>query len=143
MSHDQEIGRRAGRCSAGVLGGLGSAACAVSMILVAVGVGGSTAAASMAAMTGSGAAAPGSVLGGLVRSGPWLMLASALLVTVAFALTRRPVAAFPALLAGGALYAGMYAQSSLPVMYASIAVGYLAWAALVLWVRTRGNPGRP
>ncbi len=68
MSHDQDVGRCAGRCSAGVLGGLGPAACAVSMILVAVGVGGSTAAASMAAMTGT-AAASGGVLGGLVRSG--------------------------------------------------------------------------
>ncbi len=67
------------------------------------------------------------------------MLASLLLVTAAFALTRRPVAAFPALLAGVVLYAGMYTQSSLPVMYASIAVGYLAWAALVLGCAVEGT----
>jgi len=74
MSRDQDIRRRAGRCSAAALGGLTSAACAVSMILAAAGVGGSAAAAGMAAMTGTGAAAPGGVLGGLVRSGPWLIL---------------------------------------------------------------------
>jgi hypothetical protein len=34
----------------------------------------------------------------------------------------------------------MYAQPSLPVMYASIAAGYLAWAALALWA-VRGSPG--
>jgi hypothetical protein len=143
ISRDQDTGRRAGRYSAGVLGVLASAACAASMILAALGVGGSTVAASMAGMTATGAAAPGGVLGGLIRSGPWLLLASVLLVAVAFALSRRPVAVFPALLAGGVLYAGMYRQSSAPVMYASIAVGYLAWAALAVWARTRGNPSRP
>ena len=66
---------------------------------------------------------------------------SALLVTAAFTLTRRPVTAIPALLAGAVLYAGMYAQNSLPVMYASIAVGYLTWAALALWAaRPRHDP---
>jgi hypothetical protein len=59
-------------------------------------------------------------------------------VTAAFALTRRPVTAIPALVAGAVLYAGMYAQNSPPVMYASIAVGYLTWAALPLWVTRRG-----
>ena len=137
MSHDQDVGRRAGRFAAGTLGAIGSAACAVSMILVAVGVGGSAAAASMAAMTGTGTATPGGVLGGLVRSGPWLIVASVFLVTTAFALTRRPWAAIPALLAGAVLYAGIYAQSGKAVMYASIAVGYLAWRTLLLWVRTR------
>jgi len=29
----------------------------------------------------------------------------------------------------------MYAQPNLGVMYAAIAVGYIAWAALYLWVR--------
>ena len=137
MSHDQDVGRRAGRFAAGTLGAIGSAACAVSMILVAVGVGGSAAAASMAAMTGTGTATPGGVLGGLVRSGPWLIVASVLLVTTAFALTRRPWAAIPALLAGAVLSAGMYAQSGKAVMYASIAVGYLAWGTLLLWLRAR------
>ena len=108
------------------------------MILAAAGAGGATAATSMAGMTRAGPAAPGGALGVLVRIGPWLILASALLVAAAFALTRRPVTAIPALLAGAVLYAGMYAQPSLTVMYASIAAGYLAWAALALWT-TRGS----
>lgn len=61
------------------------------------------------------------------------MPASVALVTAAFAFTRRPAAAIPALLAGAVLDAGMYAQRNLAVMYASIAAGYLAWAALALW----------
>jgi hypothetical protein len=65
--------RRAGRCS---IGAAGSVTCAASMILAAVGVGGSAAASGMAAMTGPGARAPGGVLGELVRAGPWLLAAS-------------------------------------------------------------------
>jgi len=89
--------------------------------------------AGMTGMTGTGSGHPGGALGALVRIGPWLIVASALLVTAAFALTRRPLTAIPAVLAGAVLYAGMYAQNNLPVMYASIAVGYLTWAAVALW----------
>jgi hypothetical protein len=117
---------------------LGSVACAASMIAAAVGAGGATAATGMAGMTGTGPGAPGGALGALVRIGHWLMLTSAALVTAAFALSRRPVTALPALLAGAVLYAGMYAQRSLPITYASIAVGYLAWTALALWA-ARGS----
>ena len=130
--------RRAGRTWAGALGTAGSVACGVSMILIAAGVSASAAAAGMAAMSGTGAGAPHGVLGVLLRAGPWLLVVSVLLVTAAFALTRRPAAAIPALLAGAVLYAGMYRQASLPVMYASIAVGYTAWIALYLRVR-RGH----
>lgn len=92
-------------------------------------------------MPASGSGHPGGTIGALVRIGPWLIAASALLVAGAFALTRRPVTAVPALVAGAVLYAGMYAQNNLPVMYASIAVGYLTWAALALWAaRPRHNP---
>ena len=129
--------RHAGRWSAAALGVLGSMACTASMIAAAVGVGGAAVATSMAGMPGmtaTGTGHRGGALGALVRLGPWLIVASALLVTAAFALTRRPVTAIPALVAGAVLYAGMYAQNSLPVMYASIAVGYLTWAALLLWV---------
>ena len=122
-----------GRWSAGALGVLGSMACTASMIAAAVGVGGAAAATSMAGMTGTGSGHAGGALGALVRIGPGLIVASVLLVTVAFALSRRPVTAIPALVAGAVLYAGMYAQDSVPVMYASIAVGYLTWAALALW----------
>jgi len=137
--------RHTGRWSAGALGVLGSMACTASMIAAAVGVGGAAAATSMAGMTGmtdTGPGHPGGALGALVRIGPWLIVASALLVTAAFALTRRPLTAIPALAAGAVLYAGMYAQNSLPVMYASIAVGYLTWAALLLWV-ARWRPVAP
>ena len=122
-----------GRWSAGALGVLGSLACTASMIAAAVGVGGAAAATGMTGMTATGSGHPGGALGALVRIGPWLIVVSALLVATAFALTYRPVTAIPALVAGAVLYAGMYAQNSLPVMYASIAVGYLTWSALALW----------
>jgi hypothetical protein len=79
--------------------------------------------------------------GDLVRAGPWLLTISVILVTAAFALTRRPRAAVPALLAGAVAYAGMYAQPSLAVMYVSIAVAYAAWAGLMLWVRAAARRG--
>ena len=130
----------AARWSAGVLGALGSVACTASMIAAAVGIGGA-AAADMTGMAATGSGHPGGTLGALVRIGPWLIVASALLVAGAFALTRRTVTAVPALVAGGVLYAGMYFQNNLPVMYASIAVGYLTWAALAMWAaRQRHNP---
>jgi hypothetical protein len=122
---------------------LGSAACTASMIAAAAGAAGATAATSMAGMTGTGPGHPGGVAGALVRTGPRLIVASALLVTAAFALTRRPATAIPALLAGAVLYAGMYAQPSLPVMYASIAVGYLTWTALLPWVTRRRQMASP
>jgi len=118
----------AGRRSAGVLGLVGTIACGASMVLVAVGVGTSAAATGMAAMSGTGPGAPHGVLGVLLRIGPWLLVGSVLLVTAAFWLTRRPATAILALLAGALLYAGMYAQPNLAVMYAAIAVGYTAWA---------------
>jgi hypothetical protein len=105
------------------------------MVLVALGVGTSAAATGMAAMSGTGPGAPHGVLGVLLRIGPWLLVGSILLVTAAFGLTRRPATAILALLAGDLLYAGMYAQPNLAVMYAAIAVGYTAWGALYLWVR--------
>ncbi|MDA8379326.1 MAG: hypothetical protein M0020_00585, partial [Actinomycetota bacterium] len=66
------------------------------------------------AAASSGAAAPrhpGGVLGFLVTIGPELLVVSILLVTVSLALRRR-AAALPALVAGGLLYWGMYAQGS-------------------------------
>jgi hypothetical protein len=60
-------------------------------------------------------------------------------VTAAFALTRRPLTAVPAVLAGAVAYAGMYAQSSQAVMYASIAAGYLTWAGLMLQMRAESR----
>jgi len=141
--------RRAGPSGAGGLGVVGSVVCAASMIAVGVGVGvGSAAAATgMAAMSGTGPGAPGGALGVLLRVGPVLLVVAVLLVTAAFALSRRQVAAIPALLAGAVLYAGMYSQPDLTVMYTAIAAGYLTWAGLYLWVRrtparrTQNTPG--
>jgi hypothetical protein len=129
--------RRAGTSGVGGLGVVGSVVCAASMVAVAVGVGvgGAAAATGMAAMSGTGPDAPGGALGVLLRVGPVLLVVSALLVTAAFALSRRRVAAIPAALAGVVLYAGMYSQPDLTVMYIAIAAGYLAWGGLYLWVR--------
>ncbi len=141
--------RRAAPSGVGGLGVVGSVVCAASMIGVGVGVGvgGAAAATGMAAMSGTGPGAPGGALGVLLRIGPILLVVSALLVTAAFALSRRRVAAIPAALAGAVLYAGMYSQPDLTVMNAAIAAGYLTWAGLYLWVRrtpthrTQNTPG--
>ncbi len=138
-AHD---GRRTSRtraaCSgaAGAAGLTGALVCGSSMVLAGLGVGTSTTAIGMAGMAGMDRAstAPHGLLGLLIRVGPGLLIASAVLIALAFAL-RRPGAAVPALLAGAVLYAGMYAQPSRAVMYASIAVGYAGWAVLYLWVR--------
>ncbi len=134
MATDDSSARRTGRVSAGILGAAGSLACATSMVLVAVGIGVSASASGMAAMSGTTADGPHGVLGALLRVGPWLQLISTALVVVAFALSRRPVATIPALLAGILLQFGMYAQTTFVVMYLSIAVGYALWVALYLWV---------
>jgi len=135
--------RRTGLWSAGALGVLGSMTCTASMIAAVVGVGGAAAATGMAGMAATGPGHPGGALRALLWIGPWLIAASALLVVAAFALTRRPATVIPALAAGAVLYAGMYAQNNIPVMYASIAVGYLAWATLAVWtVRRSNNPAQ-
>lgn len=86
-------------------------------------------------MSMHGGTHPG-LVGVLIRIGPGLLIASIVLVAGAFAV-RHPLAAVPALLAGAVMYAGMYAQTDLAVMYASIAVGYAAWIGLYLWLRAR------
>ncbi|SLJ61055.1 hypothetical protein [Mycobacteroides abscessus] len=142
-------GVRAACCAltgtAGVAGSVvGSVACMVSMGLVAVGAGSSAAAAGMAGMSTSGHT-PSGPLGALVRIGPVLLIVSIVLVTVAFALRRR-LAAVPALIAGVVMYAAMYAQPSLTVMYTGLALGYATWIGLFLWLRTRARhrpPGAP
>ena len=140
--------------AAGVAGTCGSVACVAAMVLPLGGLAGAGAAAgaqatgcSMAGMgpaptsTSKATAAtvsshPGGVLGVLVTIGPELLVVSVLLVTVSLALRRR-AAAVPALAAGALLYWGMYAQASDAVMYATIAVGYVIWAATYAWTRVR------
>jgi hypothetical protein len=123
--------------AAGAAGGLGSLACAISMILAGLGAGASATSAGMAGM-GQPGSTPHGLLGLLRHAGPALLIASIVLVAVALAL-RRSAAAVPALLAGAVLYAGMYSQSNAAVMYTAIAVGYTAWAALFLWARKRSR----
>ena len=122
------------------LGVAGSVTCGVSMVLAGVGIGVSSSATGMAAMQ------PGASHGALsvlLRIGPWLLAFSAVLVTWAFARSRRRAFALPALLGGVVLYVGMYVQKNLAVMYGSMALGYLVWIGLFVWLhrlsRTKGT----
>lgn len=119
----------------GLLGAVGSVACAGSMLLAAVGLGVAAGAAGMAAMSGTAVARPDGLLGALLGVGPWLQLVSTALVVLAFTLSRRPVSALPALFAGILLQVGMYNQPSLVVMYLSIAISSAVWLALYGWGR--------
>jgi hypothetical protein len=70
----------------------------------------------------------------LIRYGPELLIVSIVLIVVAFAIQRSRWTIAAA--AGGAiLYAGMYAQQSLAVMYASIAVGFAFFVAAAIGLR--------
>jgi hypothetical protein len=148
---NSEAGRRAqiaSTCCA-VAGGLGAIACSVSMILATVGLVGTAAAASgsVAGMAGMGSTrsqtAPsglfGNVLSFLVRGGPLMLIVSVLAIAVSLGIRRR-AAVIPAVVAGAVMYAGMYLQSNVPVMYAAIALGLIVWASVYLW--TRQPPSR-
>ena len=88
--------RRAGSAAAGAAGLTGALVCGSAMVLAGLGVGTSTAAVGMAGMADMDRAstAPHGLLSLLVRVGPGLLIASAVLMAVAFAL-RRPGAAAP------------------------------------------------
>lgn len=83
---------------------------------------------------------PGGVLGLLVTIGPERLVVSILLVAASLALRRR-IAAAPAHLAGALLCWGMYAQASVDLMYATIAVGYLVWISTYAWTRVHRHEG--
>lgn len=76
----------------------------------------------------------------LHRISPGLLLASIVLVAVAFAMRRR-AAVLPALVAGAVLYLSVHGQPDPAVMYAGMALGYGAWIALYLWTRPRPGAG--
>jgi len=133
-----------------VAGGLGAVACSVSMSLSALGVIGTAAAASgfIAGMEGMGTGDNGqpassgpvaSLIRFLVQVGPPLLTVSVAAITVSLGLRRR-AAVIPAVLAGAVMYVGMYLQSRVPVMYASIALGLVAWTALYFWTQRRRRP---
>lgn len=121
--------------AAGALGAVGSVTCAGSMaaILVTAGVGAAGASTSMAAMAGSTRHLTG-FLGAMNTAGPAILVVSMVLVAVSFAL-RRPLAGAVVLLAGGVLYWGMYGQTSIAVMYVSLAIGFAVWVATYFWSR--------
>ncbi len=134
-----------------VAGGFGAVACSVSMTLAALGIFGSAAAASgsMLGMGGmdagdSGEPASSGPLGSLIRFlvqvGPPLLILSVAAITVSLGLRRR-AAMIPALLAGAVMYTGMYLQSGVPLMYASIALGLTGWISLYIWTQRRHQPG--
>ena len=128
-------GRLATCCSVAGIGG--SLVCSLSMVAAAVGlflVGGAAAAkgtgSPMAGMSGMGSGSSSGTaasrypgwLDVVIRFGPEILVVSVLLLTLAVALRRR-TAAVPALIGGLILYAGMYAQPSLAVMYAAMILG--------------------
>lgn len=130
-----------------VAGGVGALACSVSMTLAALGVIGLAAVASGAGMEGMGSGSSGQtsssgLLGSLVRFlvqvGPPLLIISVAAITVSLGIRRR-AAVIPAVLAGAVMYGGMYLQSGLPLMYASIALGLIVWTSLYIWTHGRGR----
>src|SRR5258708_28678349 len=133
-----------------VAGGIGAVACSLSMTLAALGIIGTAAAASgsMANM-GSGSSGQtassglfGSLIRFLVQVGPPLLIISVAAITVSLGLRRR-AALIPAVLAGAVMYAGMYLQPEVPLMYASIALGLIVWASLYVWTQRRQPRTRP
>lgn len=120
--------------AAGFLGGL---ACSAAMVLAALGVIGASAAAgasSVRGMAGMDRAHSGddaSVFRFLLDHGPTILVVSTVLLTLALGLRRRG-SALTAAIVGGVMYWGMYVQARVPVMYAAIAIGLVAWIALIL-----------
>lgn len=138
-----------GQAVIGIVGVLGTLACISAMVLAAIGIAGVGASAvgagaSMAGMsTGSqGQATSGqatSILAFLLQAGPTILPVSIGAFTLSLAI-RQWAAAIPVLLAGGVIYWGMYGQQRLTVMYVTMVLGLLGWAAVFLWVR--GLPQR-
>src|SRR5260370_41171261 len=115
-----------------VAGGIGAVACSLSMTLAALGIIGTAAAASgsMANM-GSGSSGQtassgffGSLIRFLLQVGPPLLIISVAAVSVSLSLRRR-TAIIPAVRAGAVMYAGMYLQSEVPLMYATTRLGLI------------------
>jgi hypothetical protein len=123
------------------------------MTLAAMGIIGSAAAASgsITGMEGMGSGSSGqpasrglvvSLIRFLVQVGPPLLIVSVAAITVSLGLRRR-AAVIPAVLAGAVMYAGMYLQSAVPLMYASIALGLIVWTSLYVWTQRRQPRLRP
>ncbi len=133
---------------AGVAGLLGTLACVGAMglaVLGIAGVGASASAAGMADMAATGAlgtaatVSPAGLLGLLLRVGPAILVVSIGAVALSLGIRRR-AAAIPALLGGGMLYWGMYAQPNLALMGAAIVAGLLLWVAAEIWARASRRP---
>ncbi len=74
----------------------------------------------------------GGFIGTLNQAGPTILPVSIGAIVLSLGIRRR-AAAIAALLAGGIMYWGMYAQPRVSLMYASIVMGMIAWTALYLW----------
>ncbi len=124
---------------AGLLGGV---SCTVSMTLAMLGLVGTAAvqaghsAGDMAGMTAtSGPAVHSSdpVLAFFIDHGPTILIVSAVLVVFSLGVRRRWFVV-PALVVGALMYWGMYAQSSVTVMYVASGIGILVWILLFVAV---------
>ena len=126
----------------GALGLVGGLLCSVSMVTASVGLVAAAGASvgAMAGMSGTGHAAPSSatsapirvVVGFLISWGPLILIVSIAAMCLAL-WTRLKAAAVGALLAGTLLYWGMYGQANVAVMYATIAIGMVAWLSAYIW----------
>ncbi len=140
---------RIGQTTIALVGVLGTLTCMGAMVLAVAGVAGvgASAVGTSAAMAGmstgvQGQAASGQqpgILAFLLQAGPAILLVSIGAFALSLA-TRRWIAAIPTLLVGGVIYWGMYGQARLPVIYVTMVLGLLGWAAVFLWVR--GLPRR-
>ena len=86
-------------------------------------------------MSGS-SAAPAAWLQALIGYGPKLLVLSIVLIVLAFAIQRSRWTVAAAV-GGVILYAGMYVQQSLAVMYASIVVGFALFIVAAIGLRRR------
>ncbi len=131
------------RLLAGVAGLLGGIACSTAMTLAALGIAGAVAAGGAEGMAGmrsprSRGASTSAVLAFVLDHGPAILVASALLVVLSLIARKRSwQRAILAALAGALMYWGMYVQADVTVMYAAMAIGLGAWAALLLSARRR------
>ena len=136
----------------GALALVGGLLCSVSMVSVSVGLIAAAGASvgAMAGMSGTGRGAPSSAtsapievaVGFLISWGPLILIVSIAAMCLAL-WRRRKAAAAGALLAGTLLYWGMFGQANLAVMYATMAIGMLAWVSAYIWAtgwRFRARP---
>ena len=96
----------------------------------------------MSAHSGMGTGESSGIVGWLVDMGPVTLIISIVAFAIS-AFSKRWSAILPAVIGGGVLYAGMYEQDSVAVMYWAIGVGFLLWVIAWAWAsRWLPAPGR-